>query len=773
MGKEIISKKAIIIGIVLLFVGASIIPLVCSEESWWNENWNYRKKITIDHTKVISQLQNFPVLIDSTSSDYITHVQQDGDDFVFTTNAGVKLNHEIESYDSTSGKLVGWVNVTSLSSTEDTIIWLYYGNPNCSNQQNTIGTWDSNYEGVWHLKESAGIRYDSTSNQKDCLASGTTHTKSAIIDGGEIFDANADGIYTNSNINEMTTFTLECWFAFDTTGANTGDVILTIAENRPAVFRYTDNKLHVWTGYYEEIITSEHTFDDTDWHYLTLVATGSEMRLYVDSILEGSDFWSGTSNYERFYLGNNRLDTDTFRGTIDEARISDKARDGSWIQTAYNSVNSPETFVSIGAEETVTPNQPPVADAGGPYYSPVDTSITFDGSGSIDTDGMIDGYRWDFTNDGTYDTGWLTLPTTTHSYSSAGTYTVKLEVKDNDGDFDTNTTTAMITLEGGAVPTAEANGPYIGFVNHPVSFSSAGSVGGSEGFITSWYWTFGDGLVSSQQNPTHIYTSSGTFTVTLKVTNNYGQSDTDTTTATISDISPDQSPPVADAGGPYLGVVGIPITFNGSGSTDADGTIVSYVWNFGDSTTGTGVTPTHTYTIPGNYTVVLTVTDNDSLTHSNSTIATINVSGPPTIVISVDLSNIEPIEEENEKTFAVTVQCEHQPVRNIHLEILEQSNLTIMSLPSNISLNPGESREIFVTLKAPKLTVNDSQVTMGDETIILRAVGDGNITSNTEQVNFKVIKTDETPGFETLATLAAVGSAGALVTFFRRRHRNR
>ena len=243
--------------------------------------------------------------------------------------------------------------------------------------------------------------------------------------------------------------------------------------------------------------------------------------------------------------------------------------------------------------------------------------------------------------------------------------------------------------------------------------------------------------------------------------------------ATIYDLSPNQSPPIADAGGPYLGVVGSSITFDGSGSNDPDGLIVSYLWNFGDSTTGTGISPTHTYTVPGNYTVILTVTDNESLTHSNSTIATINVSGPPTIVISVDLSNIEPIEEENEKTFAVTVQCEHQPVRNIHLEILEQSNLTIISLPSNISLNPGESRQLFVTIRAPKLIGNDSQVTMGDETIILRAVADGNVTSNTEQVNFKVIRTDETPGFETIATLAAVGSAGALVTFFRRRHRNR
>jgi len=418
-------------------------------------------------------------------------------------------------------------------------------------------------------------------------------------------------------------------------------------------------------------------------------------------------------------------------------------------------------------------NNPPVADAGGPYYANVNNAITFDGSGSRDTDGTITGYRWDWTNNGTYDTGWLTSATTTHSYSSAGTYTVKLQVKDNAGVTDTDTATATITPDDGAIPTAEANGPYTGYVNYSVAFSSSGSVGGSEGTIVSWYWTFGDGDVSSQQNPTHKYTTSGTYTVTLKVTNNYGQTDTDTTTATITGLSSGQTPPVADAGGPYSGVVGSPIMFDGSDSNDSDGTIVSYGWNFGDGTTGTGITPTHTYTTAGNYTVVLTVTDDDSLTHSNSTIASINVSGPPTILIFIDISNIEPIEEENEKTIPVTVFCYHQSVYNIHLEILESSNLTVTLLSPNITLIPGESRELLIKVKVPKLEAN---VTVGSETLILRAHGDGNITSNTEQINLKVVEknvTVATPGFETIATITAIGIAGALTSFFRRRNGNR
>jgi hypothetical protein len=87
----------------------------------------------------------------------------------------------------------------------------------------------------------------------------------------------------------------------------------------------------------------------------------------------------------------------------------------------------------------------PNADAGGPYYGVVDEEVTVDGSGSTDTDGTVEEYRWDFDNDGTWDADWSSSPTATHTYTVAGDYTVKLEVKDDDGKTDTDTATATIS----------------------------------------------------------------------------------------------------------------------------------------------------------------------------------------------------------------------------------------------------------------------------------------------------------------------------------------
>jgi len=87
-------------------------------------------------------------------------------------------------------------------------------------------------------------------------------------------------------------------------------------------------------------------------------------------------------------------------------------------------------------------------------------------------------------------------------------------------------------------------------------------------------------------------------------------------------------PPVAVPGGPYIGGKNRPIAFDGSGSYDAGGVIVSYAWTFGDGGTGTGPTPTHAYTAAGVYTLTLTVTDDDGLTDMAATIVDI-VDLPP------------------------------------------------------------------------------------------------------------------------------------------------
>jgi len=100
-------------------------------------------------------------------------------------------------------------------------------------------------------------------------------------------------------------------------------------------------------------------------------------------------------------------------------------------------------------------------------------------------------------------------------------------------------------------------------------------------------------------------------------------------------VAATNSPPVANASGPYIGVIGVPVVFNGTGSSDPDaGQTITFAWNFGDGSLGTGATPSHTYAAAGTYFVNLTVTDNGSpvLSKTVTTGATIETYVPLQIV---------------------------------------------------------------------------------------------------------------------------------------------
>ncbi len=80
------------------------------------------------------------------------------------------------------------------------------------------------------------------------------------------------------------------------------------------------------------------------------------------------------------------------------------------------------------------------------------------------------------------------------------------------------------------------------------------------------------------------------------------------------------SPPMSNVGGPYTENVGNPIIFDGTGSFDLGGSIISYDWDFGDGNFGSGENPSHSYDATGTYNVSLTVTDNDGAEHISTTL---------------------------------------------------------------------------------------------------------------------------------------------------------
>ncbi|MFH1656973.1 MAG: S8 family serine peptidase [bacterium] len=139
-----------------------------------------------------------------------------------------------------------------------------------------------------------------------------------------------------------------------------------------------------------------------------------------------------------------------------------------------------------------------------------------------------------------------------------------------------------------------------------------------DGNIISYEWK--EGAVVLSTSPFFNYDFSvGTHTVVLTVTDNGNIADVDEVVVTVN---PNQAP-IAVAGPDQTAFVGETVLFNGAGSYDPDGTIVSYNWDFGDSSAGSGTNPSHIYTAPGIYNVTLTVTDNGGASNLNQMTVTV------------------------------------------------------------------------------------------------------------------------------------------------------
>jgi GH18 family chitinase len=128
-----------------------------------------------------------------------------------------------------------------------------------------------------------------------------------------------------------------------------------------------------------------------------------------------------------------------------------------------------------------------------------------------------------------------------------------------------------------------------------------------------------------------------TFTVDIISGSSISYSESDDYVTFDSNSNPpgENIPPTADVGGSYSGTIRDVIYFDGSGSSDSDGTIVQYDWNFGDGNTGSSINPTHTYSADGSYTVSLTVTDDEGATDSSSTTSIISSQSETELTISL------------------------------------------------------------------------------------------------------------------------------------------
>ena len=269
------------------------------------------------------------------------------------------------------------------------------------------------------------------------------------------------------------------------------------------------------------------------------------------------------------------------------------------------------------------PNEAPTASfTASPTEGDAPLEVNLDASASADGDGSIGGFDWDF---GDNSTG--AGETTSHVYEEPGTYTVTLTVEDEEGATDVATREIRV-LDGGAPANDQPSAaftatPTEGMVPLLVQFDATDSED-PDGEIATYYWDFGDGatLADGMAMPSHIYTSEGEFSVELTVVDDRGASDSATVTIDVdaAATSGNEEPNASFSAEPRSGDVPLLVDFDAGSSSDPDGYLATYYWDFGDGEVLADgiVEPSHVYSAPGTYDATLTVIDNSGASDSQS-----------------------------------------------------------------------------------------------------------------------------------------------------------
>ncbi|MCK5083210.1 MAG: DUF2341 domain-containing protein, partial [Candidatus Omnitrophica bacterium] len=318
-----------------------------------------------------------------------SHAKLNGDDLLFTSSdSSTKLAHEIEKYTSGTGELIAWVK-TDLSSTADTVLYMYYGNAAASNQENPTAVWSNDFVSVWHMKEDPGP--GGVDEIKDSLgvnhgnAETSMETEDQVpgqIDGSLDFDGGDDKIYIGATGMPTDTFTFGGWikssdtheidtestsgtdgisgqkyaFSADHQGSDAG-AGLSVGTNGISVYEHGESYLPAIAVYSSSI--------GSDWNYILVVYDSKQPTIYLNGVAVHTGLTSPRPTvYVHSKIGGGSYGH--LNGIIDEARISSTARTAGWIATTYNNQDAPSTFMGFEDEEGNT--------------------VTWDGGGGVDTD---------------------------------------------------------------------------------------------------------------------------------------------------------------------------------------------------------------------------------------------------------------------------------------------------------------------------------------------------------------------------------------------------
>lgn len=361
MGRFLFSKLTAVAALIIL---VSIFSDVLQAHAWWDEKWQYRRKISFDTTStgadIKENLNDTAVLLRLHTGNFnFSAAKDDGSDIRFMSGDDkLPLKFQKESYDAANEIALFWVKVPRImAGSKQDFIWMYYGNKSAAQAQDQGGVYDVNQLLVYHLDETEGKPKDETAYGNQPSDFSAEMGTSAVIGAGLTLNGSSDKIVIprSSSLNFSTGFAFSAWVRIYQS-QNNARIFSWEDENQSLVVGIDQTKVFARAFSGGQTAETEKTADLPleSWHLLAVTAEPSK-RITV--YLDGTEMtWVNLPGAipepaADLCVGASLKGNGFFAGDLDEIEISKSARSAEWLRAAFRGEGPDNNLVSVMEEE--------------------------------------------------------------------------------------------------------------------------------------------------------------------------------------------------------------------------------------------------------------------------------------------------------------------------------------------------------------------------------------------------------------------------------------
>lgn len=328
--------------------------------AWWDEQWNFRKPITIDTTAAGAALSasvdkaTLLVRLDSARFNYFADTQPDGADLRFIgADDKTPLPFHIESYDPVAGMAFVWVQVPRLTPGTTETIYMYYGNPEAVPAGDAAASYDVNQVLVYHF--AGGTPTDQTDYGNNPASNSAVASPASVIAGGVRFDgAESISIPASPSLRLLPSqgLTISAWINLDkeqadavvvqASDANGAELTLAIDGLAPYV-RVADGRSSAQTP-------RDARLTPGTWHLVTAVVGEEKILLYLDGARVAEAEATRAEIGGSFSVGSDTRGQRFLSGKLDELTIANTVRSAAWVAAAFANQGQAERLLRYGED---------------------------------------------------------------------------------------------------------------------------------------------------------------------------------------------------------------------------------------------------------------------------------------------------------------------------------------------------------------------------------------------------------------------------------------